>query len=116
MVDIKSACIAQGELYEVMGECSPLYVYDVFVSVDTVDGKQYAHGVRFKSWSVDDEGIVGLDYSYEEQVNRLLDRVVKKGSINPEFWIELNNRPSYALGEVDEASLMDDEERHVRGM
>lgn len=108
--------IGQGELYEVMGEDSPLHVYDVFVCAVGEDGKHYAHQVRFKSWYEDDEGIVRIDHGYDLDAVRLMDRVDSQGVINLEFWDEIPDRPNYGLGEVDEVSLMDEEERFHRGL
>lgn len=112
---VKNVYIDRGDLYEIMGEDSPLHVYDVFVCVIGEDGKRYVHRVRFKSWYEDDEGIARIDHGYELDAVRLLDRVAAKGVINLEFWDEIPDRPNYALGEVDEVSLMDDEERFHRG-
>lgn len=113
---IRSVYIGEGGLYEIMGEDGPLHVYDVFVVAVTEDGKHYAHDVRFKSWYVDDEGINRIDHGYELDALRLLDRVEKVGVINPEYWKLIEAAPSYANGEVDEVSLMDDEERAHKGL
>src|SRR5690554_1028572 len=99
---IREAFVSEGDLYEVPSEDGTRSVFDYYVDVEAIDGKLYRHKHTFY------EG-----YSAE----LLVMKINKLGEINEDlWWFEIKKRPSYALGEVDEVSLMDEEERSHKGL
>lgn len=110
-----SVGVIEGNLYEVMGEDSMLQVFDYMVIAEGVDGNEYLLGQKFKAWSVDEKGIPCIDYSFEDVLKNLIPKIENRGVINLDYWVDYVRGPSYALGEVDEVSLMDDDERFHRG-
>lgn len=111
-----SAYVSEGPLYEIMGEDSMLVVFDYFVEVTGVDGSRYQLNKYFKGWSENFEGIPGVNGAASYIAKKLSESVNARGYIKREHWHEIEPSPaSYALGEVDEVSLMDDEERMHKG-
>lgn len=102
ILSIDEVFVAEGDLYEISSEDGPKVVYDYFVDVEASDGNRYRHYYNYKN-----------DYSL---ASRICDKVHGFGFIDLEHWFRLSRRPSYALGEVDEVSLMDDEERFHKGL
>jgi hypothetical protein len=93
--------VAEGPAYEIATEDGPKAVWDYYVDVEAVDGNRYRHFHKFHSGYAAD---------------RLAHKVDEAGEINLDNWFEVGRPPSYALGEVDEVLLMDDEERFYKGL
>ncbi|MDX1532796.1 MAG: hypothetical protein R3230_01165 [Nitrosopumilaceae archaeon] len=97
----KEVFVTEGDAYEIPTEDGIKAVWDFYVDVEAVDGKRYRNYHKFHS-------------GYAADI--LAHKVSESGSINLDHWFEVYPAPSYALGEVDEVSLMDDEERAYRGV
>lgn len=98
---ITDTALGETDLYMIYTEDGPASTFDFFVVAFGVDGKEYRHELN-----------INCRYTAE----RLSEKVKNFGEINLEYWREIPYRPSYALGEVDEVSLMDDAERAIRGV
>lgn len=99
---ILAAFVSEGDLYEVPSEDGPKVVFDYYIDAEAEDGRLYRHKQTF----------------YEGYSAELLAKKINKfGEIDVDlWWIEIEPRSSYSLGEVDEVSLMDEEERFHKGL
>ena len=98
-VAIENAYVSEGNAYEIATEDGIGAAWDYYVDVEA-NNTRYRHKLSFSS-------------GYDAEI--LLSKVEAAGEINPEYWVEIGFPSSYALGEVDEVSLMDDEERFHKG-
>lgn len=93
--------VAEGDAYEISTEDGPKAVWDYYVDIEAVDGNRYRHFHKFHSGYAADLLATKVENSREVDIDK---------------WMKLERAPSYALGEVDEVSLMDDEERFHKGL
>lgn len=108
---IVSTHVLEGPLYQLNDGGA---FYNFFVVAVAVDGTEYIHNKSFSGYGSDEEGSYA-DLHAPIVAEKFSKKVRVAGVIDPSFWTIKEPSPSYALGEVDEVSLMDDEERIRKG-
>ena len=107
--------IAETELRTCWAEDEELAVFDYYLTAQDEDNVTYVHHHIFRSTAYDEEFRHNvLDMNAPYKAGKLQEKVMASGLINLDHWSPRERAPSYALGEVSEWDMMDDEERSVR--
>ena len=89
---ISKVMIQEGPLYEMMGEDSPIVIYDVFV-IALAGDIIYRHEHNFEGHFYDRDGIARPNMSQRSKVIQFADRVKSAGEINLKYWTEIARIP-----------------------
>jgi len=101
-IAIQSCAAIEGPLYAVQFEDSIGCCYDWSFEAIGVDGKRYVlRTYRVEGCIRAEEGFLCPNYRAEDQARRFVDRVERRGSIDPALWDQVPDRD--ALRELKES-------------
>jgi len=91
-VKISKVSIQEGPLYTMMGEDSPIVVYDVHIEALSGD-IIYRHEYTFMGYFCDEDGCPRPNMAQRSEAERLVKRIEAAGEINLKYWTEVGHIP-----------------------